>query len=109
MATGLKGKIAIVTGANRGIGRAIAARLSSEGVRVVLCARDANLLAQAAKEIEHATALSVDLREQDAAKRVVDFALKTYGQIDILVNNAGATKRGDFLELTDEDWADVSR
>src|SRR5580698_113666 len=106
MATGLKGKIAIVTGANRGIGRAIAARLSSEGVRVVLCARDANLLAQAAQEIEHATALSVDLREVDAAKRVVDFALKTYGQIDILVNNAGATKRGDFLELTDEDWAD---
>jgi len=106
MATGLKGKIAIVTGANRGIGRAIAARLSSEGARVVLCARDENLLEQAAKEIEHATPLSVDLREGDAAKRVVDFALKTYGQIDILVNNAGATKRGDFLELTDEDWAD---
>ena len=106
MATGLKGKIAIVTGANRGIGRAIAARLSREGARVVLCARDANLLAQAAKEIENATALSVDLREVDAAKRVVDFALQTYGQVDILVNNAGATKRGDFLELTDEDWAD---
>ena len=106
MATGLKGKIAIVTGANRGIGRAIAARLSREGARVVLCARDANLLAQAAKEIENSTALSVDLREVDAAKRVVDFALQTYGQVDILVNNAGATKRGDFLELTDEDWAD---
>jgi NAD(P)-dependent dehydrogenase (short-subunit alcohol dehydrogenase family) len=106
MATGLKGKIAIVTGANRGIGRAIAARFSREGASVVLCARDANLLAQAEKEIDHTTALSVDLRELDAAKRVVAFALKTYGQIDILVNNAGATKRGDFLELTDEDWAD---
>jgi NAD(P)-dependent dehydrogenase (short-subunit alcohol dehydrogenase family) len=106
MATGLNGKIAIVTGANRGIGRAIAARFSREGASVVLCARDANLLAQTAQEIEHATALSVDLRELDAAKRVVDFALKTYGQIDILVNNAGATKRGDFLDLTDEDWAD---
>src|SRR5271170_7100790 len=100
METRLKGKIAIVTGANRGIGRAIAARLSSEGARVILCARDANLLAEAAKEIEHAAALSVDLREADAAQRVVDFAVKTYGQIDILVNNAGATKRGDFLELT---------
>jgi len=106
MATGLNGKIAIVTGANRGIGRAIAARFSREGASVVLCARDANLLAQAAQEIENATALSVDLRELDAAKRVVDFALETYGQIDILVNNAGATKRGDFLDLTDEDWAD---
>ena len=51
-----------------------------------------------------AAAISADLREMDAAQRTVDFALATYGQIDILVNNAGATKRGDFLELTDEDW-----
>jgi NAD(P)-dependent dehydrogenase (short-subunit alcohol dehydrogenase family) len=100
------GKTAIVTGANRGIGRAIAARLSSEGAQVVLCARDANLLEQAAKEIEHAAPLSVDLREADAAKRVVDFTLQTFGQVDIVANNAGATKRGDFLKLTDEDWAD---
>jgi 3-oxoacyl-[acyl-carrier protein] reductase len=106
METRLKGKIAIVTGANRGIGRAIAARLSSEGASVVLCARDANLLADAAKAIEHATALSVDLREADAAKQVVDFADKTYGRIDMLINNAGATKRGDFLDLSDDDWAD---
>ena len=53
-----------------------------------------------------AAAISVDLRELDAAQKAVDFTLKTFGQIDIVVNNAGATKRGDFLELTDEDWAD---
>ncbi len=76
----------------------------------MLCARDENLLQQAVKEIEsgggHAAAIAVDLRQMDAAQRTVDFALQTYGQIDILVNNAGATKRGDFLELTDEDWSD---
>src|SRR5580658_3040478 len=64
----------------------------------------------AVREIEReggqAAALAVDLREMDAAKRAVDFTLKTYKQVDIVVNNAGATKRGDFLELTDEDWAD---
>jgi NAD(P)-dependent dehydrogenase (short-subunit alcohol dehydrogenase family) len=110
METRLKGKAAIVTGANRGIGKAIAVRFASEGARVVLCARDSNLLEHAVKEIEsaggRAAALAVDLREMDAAARTVDFTLKQYGQIDIVVNNAGATKRGDFLELTDDDWAD---
>jgi NAD(P)-dependent dehydrogenase (short-subunit alcohol dehydrogenase family) len=77
---------------------------------VVLCARDGKLLEQGVKEIERgggrAAALSVDLREMDAAARVVDFTRRAYGQIDIVVNNAGATKRGEFLELTDDDWAD---
>jgi NAD(P)-dependent dehydrogenase (short-subunit alcohol dehydrogenase family) len=106
----LTGKTAIVTGASRGIGRAIAMRLAGEGARVVLCARDGNLLEQAVKEIEsaagHAAAIAVDLREMDAAKRVMEFTFQSFGQIDIVVNNAGATKRGDFLKLTDEDWAD---
>src|SRR5579862_3028547 len=110
METRLLGKTAIVTGASRGIGRAIAMRLAGEGARVVLCARDGNLMEYAVKEIEaaggRAAALAVDLRAMDAAQRAVDFTLETYGQIDIIVNNAGATKRGDFLELTDEDWAD---
>jgi NAD(P)-dependent dehydrogenase (short-subunit alcohol dehydrogenase family) len=106
----LVGKTAIVTGASRGIGRAISKRLAADGAQVVLCARDRNLLQEAVKEIEseggHAHPFAVDLRDMDAAKRTVDFALKEYGQIDIVVNNAGATKRGDFLQLTDEDWAD---
>jgi NAD(P)-dependent dehydrogenase (short-subunit alcohol dehydrogenase family) len=110
METRLKGKTAIVTGANRGIGKAIAVRLAAEGAQVALCARDANLLEQAVKEIEnaggHATALSMDLRMPESPKRAVDLTLKSYGRIDIIINNAGATKRGDFLELTDEDWAD---
>jgi NAD(P)-dependent dehydrogenase (short-subunit alcohol dehydrogenase family) len=106
----LTGKVAIVTGASRGIGKAIAKRLAGEGAQVVLCARDGNLMEHAVKEIEQsggrAAALAVDLREIDAAQRTLDFALNTYGQVDIVINNAGATKRGDFLDLTDEDWAD---
>ena len=106
----LDGKTAIVTGASRGIGRAIAGRLAAEGARVVLCARDGNRLREAVEQIEAsggvAAYLPLDLRAMEAASREVDFTLSTYGQIDIVVNNAGATKRGDFFHLTDEDWAD---
>jgi NAD(P)-dependent dehydrogenase (short-subunit alcohol dehydrogenase family) len=103
-------RTAIVTGSSRGIGRAIAVRLALEGANVVVCARNPLLLKQAVGEIEgkggSAKAIAVDLRTPDAAQRVVEFAKTSYGQIDVLVNNAGATKRGDFFELTEEDWTD---
>jgi NAD(P)-dependent dehydrogenase (short-subunit alcohol dehydrogenase family) len=106
----LSGKTAIVTGANRGIGKSIAQRLAQESARVVLCARDANLLSETVREIEgsggKAACLAVDLRAPDAGDRAAEFAKSTFGQIDIVVNNAGATKRGEFLELTDADWED---
>jgi NAD(P)-dependent dehydrogenase (short-subunit alcohol dehydrogenase family) len=104
------GKVAIVTGSSRGIGRAIACRLAAEGAHTVLCARDAGHLKQAVEEIEgkggRAKAIPIDLRHAEAAPRVVDFAKTNFGQIDLLVNNAGATKRGEFFDLTEEDWAD---
>ena len=99
-------KTAIVTGASRGIGRAIAARLSADGMRVVLCARDRNLLESAAGEFGNACVVAGDLRLPDSAAKVVDKALEMFGGIDVLVNNAGATKRGEFEALTDEEWAD---
>ena len=106
----LKGKTAIVTGANRGIGKAIAQRLACEGAQIVLCARDAKLLSDTVCEIEgtggKAVSLALDLRTPDAGARVAEFAVKTYGRIDIVVNNAGATKRGGLLDLTDADWQD---
>lgn len=106
----LKGKTSIVTGASRGIGRAIALRLAAAGSNVVLTARDQPLLDAAVAEARRlgveAGAIGLDLREADSGKRVVDFAVSRFGRIDIVVNNAGATKRGEFLELTDDDFAD---
>jgi 3-oxoacyl-[acyl-carrier protein] reductase len=106
--TNLEGKTAIVTGSSRGIGRAIAIRLAIEGARVVLCARTTEMLRQVAGEIgaEKAAFVAADLREPEACLRVVDVAVKTFGRLDIVVNNAGATRRGAFVNLTDEDWSD---
>ena len=106
----LSGKIAVVTGASRGIGRAIAIRLAMEGAHIVLSARDQRALEQAVRQITEsggqAACLALDLRIPDAPARVAEFSRQTFGQIDIVVNNAGATKRGEFEELTEEDWAD---
>ncbi len=106
----LQGKISIVTGASRGIGHGIALRLAAAGSSVVLCARDQQLLDTAVAQIRSAggtaEAISLDLRVPDSGQRAVEFAIERFGRIDILVNNAGATKRGEFLELTDDDFAD---
>lgn len=106
----LTGKTAIVTGASRGIGRAIALRLARDGAQIVLSARDQALLQSAVHEIQtsggKAVSLALDLRLPDSPKRLAEFALRTFGRIDIVVNNAGATKRGEFEDLTEEDWAD---
>jgi 3-oxoacyl-[acyl-carrier protein] reductase len=104
------GKTIIVTGSSRGIGRAIAIRLAREGGKLVLAARDASALAKVVAEIEAgggtATSFAADLRIPDAPGALVDAAINAYGAIHIIVNNAGATRRGDFLALTDADWID---
>jgi NAD(P)-dependent dehydrogenase (short-subunit alcohol dehydrogenase family) len=106
----LQGKAAIVTGASRGIGRAIARGLGKEGALCVLCARDEQRLASVEREIAdaggEACAISLDLRTPDAPSRLAGFAIERYGRIDIVINNAGATRRGAFLELSDEDFVD---
>jgi len=106
----LAGKRTIVTGASRGIGRAIALRLAAEGARVVLTARDAAALAEARETIRaaggEAYPMALDLRLPEAPAHLAAFALEVLGGIDIVVNNAGATKRGDFEALTEEDWRD---
>ena len=107
MDLGLTDKIAIVTGASRGIGRAIAEVLGTEGMRVVLAARTESDLETVAAGIPTDTLVEVtDLREPDAPARLVDRTIEHFGQIDLLVNNAGATKRGDFHSLSDADWQD---
>jgi NAD(P)-dependent dehydrogenase (short-subunit alcohol dehydrogenase family) len=106
----LTGKTAIVTGANRGIGKSIALRLAQEGASVVLAARDAALLGDVVAEIRKnggkAEMIPLDLRVPEAAAQLVDFAVAKFGRLDIVINNAGATKLGDFPELTDADWSD---
>jgi NAD(P)-dependent dehydrogenase (short-subunit alcohol dehydrogenase family) len=100
-------KTAIVTGSNRGIGRAIAERLAHGGYNVVLCARDEELLNATAAAIgPHALPIPIDLRLPDSAAKLVDAAVAKFGALDVLVNNAGATKRGDFETLTDDDFLD---
>jgi NAD(P)-dependent dehydrogenase (short-subunit alcohol dehydrogenase family) len=111
MDLGLNGKVALVTGASRGIGRAIAIELAREGCDVALAARSAEGLGETADigrdaPGRRALAHAVDLREADAAAGFVAAALSEYGRIDLVVNNAGATKRGEFATLTDADFHD---
>ena len=103
----LSGRIAIVTGASRGIGRAIAQTLAAEGMKISAVARSKDQLDDLAGSIKTGCLVqAVDLRQQNAAAAVVEATVAKFGRIDLLVNNAGATKRGDFFELTDADWED---
>ena len=103
----LSNKVAIITGASRGIGKAIAEALSAEGMKTVLVARSRAELESLSNALPNKSLVQVvDLREPDSTQRVVDSAIEKFGKLDLLVNNAGATKRGDFLTLTDEEWTD---
>jgi NAD(P)-dependent dehydrogenase (short-subunit alcohol dehydrogenase family) len=107
----LNGKVALVTGASRGIGAAIAMELAREGVNVCLVARDLAKLNDVATAVRGTanvrTAVhAADLRDPDAASAAIKAAVDGFGRLDILVNNAGATKRAGFFTLTEEDWQD---
>ncbi len=103
----LSGKVAIVTGASRGIGHAIAETLASEGMKLVLVARSGDLLEDLAKSLPtECLAQASDLREPNAPADVIANAIARFDRVDVLVNNAGATERGDFLSLSDEVWSD---
>src|SRR5512137_2235533 len=109
MDLGLTGRVAIVTGGSRGIGRAVAERLCREGAHVILCARNRESLADAQRALEslgggRVLTVEADLTEPAAGGRVVEAAAATWGRIDILVNNAGAARGLPFDELTDERW-----
>jgi len=107
---GLTGKSAIVTGASRGLGAAIAAALAREGMRLFLIARDRAKLDQVAADLSGRYKVKVDvhaadLSAADAVAAAAQSALTTLGAVDVLVNCAGAAKRGDFFTLTEDDWA----
>jgi len=107
----LNGKVALVTGANRGIGAAIAAELAKEGMDLCLVARDAVKLQDVADTLKrthniNVRIVSADLRDPAAPAEAVAAAVGQFGRLDLLVNNAGATKRADFFTLTEDDWQD---
>jgi len=109
MEFGLKGKVAIVTGGTEGIGKATALTLAREGAKVAICARGQPLLDAVAAEITKAggevLAVSADMSKVADVERFINAVVKRFGGIDILVNNAGTSKRGKFLELTDDEWS----
>jgi 3-oxoacyl-[acyl-carrier protein] reductase len=102
---GLDGRAAIVTGASRGIGRAIARALAAESCHVLLIGRDRDALAAVAAEVgDTAVALPVDVTDPTAADAMVAEAQRAFGRLDIVVNNAGAAVPKALAELTEEDW-----
>jgi 3-oxoacyl-[acyl-carrier protein] reductase len=108
MELGLTGKVALVTGSSRGIGRGIALAFAAEGCDLLLTGRDVPALEEVATSIRakgrKAVVHPLDLREPSAPKALVEATKREYGGLDILVNNAGTTRRGDFFALTDADW-----
>jgi len=109
MELGLKGKVAVVTGSSKGIGRSIAEALAREGVQVVINSRNAKELEATAAEMRNAGAtvhaVASDVTDAEGAKRPVDEAVRRFGAIHILVNNAGGAGRfGSFADLTDDEW-----
>jgi NAD(P)-dependent dehydrogenase (short-subunit alcohol dehydrogenase family) len=104
----LKNKVAIVTGASKGIGKAIAMSYAREGASVVLASRSLNILETIAQEIRtsggEAMAVSVDIRNVESINDLVKKAVDRYGRLDLLVNNAGITMGGPSEDLSPEDW-----
>jgi 3-oxoacyl-[acyl-carrier protein] reductase len=107
----LTNKVAIVTGAGRGIGKAIAIAYAAEGAYVVIAARSEDQLNEVADEISanggNVLTVPVDLRNRTEVENLVHKTVDSFSQIDILVNNAGINPRGLFLDTTDEEWDEV--
>ena len=109
----LNGKVALVTGASQGIGRAIGVALAASGARVALAARNEQKLAEAAGQIQssggEAFSVKMDVAEPDQIKAGFQQVLAKFGRLDILVNNAAITRDGLALRMKLEDWDAVVR
>lgn len=107
----LEGRVSLVTGASRGIGRAIARAFAAEGAIVVLAARDVGRLAEAVAEIQaqggRAESLALDVCERASVEAGVAAIVEKHGRIDHLVSNAGVTRDNLLLRMKDSDWREV--
>jgi 3-oxoacyl-[acyl-carrier protein] reductase len=106
MDLGIKGKVALVTGASRGLGRGSVDALAAEGVNLVLAARAEGALAETAAAVKAAgvevTTMVVDVTEPEAPQRLVDLAMDRFGSLDIVVANTGGPPPGRALEVDDD-------
>ncbi len=104
----LDGKVAIVTGSGRGIGRAVAMAFAKEGARVVIAERDPEPAEEVVAEIKAkggtAIAVSTDVSNRESVKKMVETAIKEFSQIDILVNNAGILRLNMLPNMTEDQW-----
>src|SRR5262245_50252985 len=109
MQVSLAGRTAVITGASKGIGLAIATRFAASGADVAIVARGREALDDAAKAIGasgegHVHAIQGDVAVPADVQRTYDEAMRAFGKIDIVVNNAGTSRTGAFEEITDEIW-----
>ena len=109
MNLGLDGKVALVTAASKGLGKAVALRLAQEGARIAICARGKEQLEKTAAEIRKETGRQVvpieaDVSDPQAANILVERTVERLGRLDVLITNAGGPPPGQFLDLTPEDW-----
>lgn len=104
----LKGRVAVVTGGARGIGRAVVDRFVEEGASVLVADVDEKSALQAVQEIRKkggkAEPFAVDVRKWEPVQKMVDHAVKTFGRIDILINNAGVLRDNKIENISEEDW-----
>jgi len=106
----LKGKVAVVGGASKGLGRACAEVLAEEGVNLVICSRNAADLEQAAQDIRAKTKADVlvfagDLEQNDTIRKLIASTVERYGRLDILVSNSGGPPLAKAFDATEEQWA----
>jgi len=108
-----EGKVAVVTGAARGIGQAIAKRLAQEGADVVICDLQVEWLAETESIVQgfgrKALKLAVDVGDSNAVNTCIGEVVKVFGKVDIMVNNAGITKDTLLVRMSDDDWDAVLR
>ncbi|MCJ7684655.1 MAG: SDR family oxidoreductase, partial [Desulfobacteraceae bacterium] len=104
----LNNKVAIITGASKGIGKGIAIRYAHEGATVIVASRSMDLLSAIAEEINseggQALALKVDVRKHESIQEVVNKTVEEFGRLDIMVNNAGISMAHPSEDLSPEDW-----
>ncbi|MGG2084946.1 3-oxoacyl-[acyl-carrier-protein] reductase [Lysinibacillus pakistanensis] len=108
----LEGKVAVVTGASRGIGRAIALKLADEGAKVVVNysgsqAKAEEVVARIQENGGEAIAVQASVSQTEEVTALIDTAVKTFGSLDILVNNAGITRDNLLMRMKEDEWDDV--